>query len=68
MELETFNQSALGQHLGWCADDFRKAYVACVGAYDVSAAGDPYQRFILIAFESSAGVDIEQLRMQRSLK
>jgi hypothetical protein len=42
VELETLNQSSLGQHLGWRADYFSQTYVTREGAYDVSAAGNPY--------------------------
>jgi hypothetical protein len=68
VELETLNQASLGKHLGWRADDFSQTYVARECAYDVSAAGNPYQRLILLAFEPSAGVDIEQFGMQWPLE
>ncbi len=50
VELEPFNQSALGQHLGGRADDLSQAYVAGENTHDMSAARDPDKRFVPVAF------------------
>jgi hypothetical protein len=63
VELESLNQPSLGQHLGRRTDDLGKTYVAREGADDMSAAGDPDKGFVLLAFEPSAGVNIEQFRV-----
>ena len=68
VELETLNQSSLRQHLSWRADDLGQAYVACENARNMRTARNPDKRLVLIAFKPSAGVNVEQLRMQWSLE
>jgi len=67
-ELEAFEQSAGRQHLAGSAYHFGKAYVAGKDADDVRASGDPDNRFVFFSIDMPVGINLEKLRMQRSLK
>lgn len=67
-ELEPFDQASLRQHLAGRADHFAQADILPENADDVRAAGDPDKRLVFFGLDFAFGVNLEQLRMQRTLK
>lgn len=67
-ELKTLNQTSRGQHLAGCAYDLNKTDIADKDADDMSASGNPDNRLVLFGIYATVGINLEKLRMQRSLK
>jgi len=67
-ELESFNQALMRQQLVWCAYNLTEADAAGKDAGHMGAAGNPDSSFVFLGFWFSLGVDLKELRMQRSLK
>lgn len=68
LELEALNQATFRHRLPWGANHLGHGNIAGKNAYDVGTAGDPNQGLVFLCFELSAGVNIEEFRVQRSLK
>jgi len=67
-ELETLKQTPVRQQLTGGTDNLAKTRIACEDADNVCAAGNPDQSLVLFGLQLSTGVDLEKLRVQRSLK
>ena len=68
MKLKVLNEALFWQWLAWCADYLGKASIGAEDAYNVSAAGNPDNRFVFFIFQASACVNLEKLGVQGSLK
>ena len=68
MELKTLNQASVRKHLAGCADNFTQASIICKNADDVGAPCNPDNRLVFLALQVPAGINLEKLRMQRSLE
>ena len=66
-ELEALYESFFGEHLSWYGNQFGKAGVACKDTDEVGAAGGPDEGFVLVGPQMTPGVNVEKLRVQRSL-
>jgi hypothetical protein len=67
-ELETLDKAPLRQELAGGADDLGEAYVARIHGDDMGTACDPDYGFVLVGLELTLCVNLEQLRMDRSLE
>ena len=67
-ELKAFEQSSRRQHLPGSAHDFGKANIAGEDTDDVCASGYPDDRFVFFSVDMPVGVNLEKLRMERSLE
>jgi hypothetical protein len=67
-ELETLNQPSVRKQLAGCAYNFTKAGIVGENTDNVSAASNPDNRLVFFCPQVPAGINLEKLRMQRSLK
>ena len=67
-ELKTLNQAARGEHLAGCTNYLSHTRICRKDADNMSAAGNPDNRLIFGGSQSPTGINLEKLRMQRSLK
>jgi hypothetical protein len=67
-ELKTLNQTPRGQHLAGRAYDLGKADIIGKDADNMSTSCDPNNRLVLFGIYFPIGINLEKLRMQRSLK
>ena len=67
-ELETLNQASMRKHLAGRAYNFTEAGIIGKNTDNVSASCNPDNRLIFLGPQVPAGINLEKLRMQRSLK
>jgi len=67
-ELETLDQSSLRQQLTRGADNLAEADITGKNGHNVGTAGDPNNRFVFLSLKPTAGVNLEEFRVHRSLK
>ena len=67
-ELKTLNQTSRRQHLARRAYNLSEADIAGENADNMSAACDPDNRLVSFGIQGPAGINLEKLRVQRSLE
>ncbi len=67
-ELETLNQTSMRKHLAGRAYNFTEACIIGKNTDNMSAARNPDNRLVFFGPQVPAGINLEKLRMQRSLK
>jgi hypothetical protein len=67
-ELETFDQTSMWKQLAGRAYDLAQARILGKHANNVGAAGNPDKSLVLVGLQLPLGINLEKLRMQRSLK
>ena len=67
-ELETLNQTPMRKHLPGRADNLAQAGIVGENTDDMGASGNPDNRLVFLGFETPVGINLEKLRMQRSLE
>ncbi len=67
-ELKTLYQASRGQHLAGRAYNLSEARISGKNTDNVSAACNPDNGLVLFGIQVPVGINLEKLRMQRSLK